>query len=463
VELAAHFDWATGHHLEVEVHPLRGTTVGLAPPPAVPAGAAATAVTTVGEPAPSPFSPVPDSTAPVSSTLAAADAVADAAAPAAQAPAPQASAALTAGAAFDSDPPATVGVTVGGLPTPATVGPGPEETSVDSGVVAMMALAAAGASALAVDGDGLVTSATPDAERLLGVPIARLRGAELAALLILPDQAGPALAAARRNGARQTVAATLAADGRGVALEWVPGGRPGAGLAVLARDLPASEDAERLRLQTRLVTFIAHDVRNAIAAVYCGLRTLSDLVDPGTPARVTVDKALADVQRASRIVEDVQAVSRPGKLNCVELDLSSLLGESLNRFRARAAAGGVELLARLEAPARVQADLSQLERAFDNLVENAIQAMPQGGRLTLSTRFEERSGRGVVVELADNGLGIPADVRPNVFEPYATRKKDGTGLGLAITRRAVLDHGGQIDFHTADGRGTTFFVWLPCV
>jgi signal transduction histidine kinase len=231
---------------------------------------------------------------------------------------------------------------------------------------------------------------------------------------------------------------------------------------VLLADRPPNEEAERLRTQTRLVSFIAHDVRNSLAAVYCGLRTLSDQMPAAAAERPTLERALTDVQRASRIVDDVLAVSRPGTPHRVQLDLANVVRESLNRFRARAAANGIELVENLVAPSPVLADLSLLERAFDNLVENALQAMPHGGRLGVSLARQERSRNGFVVTLADTGLGIPADLRPNVFEPYATRKPGGTGLGLAITRRAVLDHEGQIDFTTAEGRGTTFTVWLPC-
>jgi signal transduction histidine kinase len=327
----------------------------------------------------------------------------------------------------------------------------------------MTALVAAGAAALAVDADGTVTSATPEAERLLSTPIARLRGARFTDLLSFPDQAGPALAAARRFGFRQSVAAAVAGDGPVVALEWVPSTELEAGVMVLVADQPSTEEAERLRLQTRLVSFIAHDVRNSLAAVFCGLRTLSDQMDSAAPERVTLDKALADIRRASRIVDDVLTVSRPGRLNRVDMGLPTLLAECVNRFRLRAAAHGIQIVERYGAPARVLADQSQLERAFDNLIENALQAMPHGGSLTVSADFEERAGQGVLVAVTDTGLGIPADVQPNVFEPYATRKRDGNGLGLAITLRAVLDHEGQISFTTVEGRGTTFSVWLPCI
>lgn len=327
---------------------------------------------------------------------------------------------------------------------------------------AMTVLAAAGVAALTVAVDGTVTSATPEAERLLGRPIARLRGSPLDELVALPDQAGPALAAARAGRVRQSVAASLVGvDGRDLALEWVPGSEPGKGFVMLQSGQAGSADGERLRLQTRLVSFVAHDVRNSLAAVYCGLHTLSEATAPESPQRPIVDKALHEARRASRIVDDVLAVSRPGRLLRVELDLCGVLRESLNRFRARAAAQGAEIHEQLDVSATVMADLSQLERSFDNLVENALHAMPHYGTLAVATRLEDRAVPGIRVAISDTGVGIRPDLRPNVFEPFVTDKQGGTGLGLAITRRVILDHEGQIDFETELGRGTTFHVWLP--
>jgi signal transduction histidine kinase len=325
----------------------------------------------------------------------------------------------------------------------------------------MTALSAAAAAALAVDSAGLVVSATPEAEALLGRPIARLRGTRLEDLLTLPVVAGQALAAARRSRSRQSVAAALAQDGRQVALEWVPGGRLDEGFVVLACDRPESADTERLRVQSRLVSFVSHDVRDSLAAAFCSLHNLSDATPPTVAERAFVDKALGEIQRASRIVDDVLAVSRPGSLIRAPLSLSAVLRDTLDRFRPRAAAGGVEINERLGADVQVSADLSQLERAFGNLVENALQAIPHFGSLTVTTRHEDRGRPGVCVDIADTGVGIQAGLRPNVFEPFVTDKPGGTGLGLAITWRAILNHEGQISFESEEGRGTTFTIWLP--
>jgi signal transduction histidine kinase len=348
---------------------------------------------------------------------------------------------------------------------PATSGPDepalrPVEPA-ETAPLVMAALEAAGAAALAVSAAGDVASVTPEAERLLGTPIARLRGRSLEALVALPEPAASALAAARAGRLRQSVLGDLADGGGRVVLDWVPGADPGAGFLVVTADAPASESSERLRLQARLVSFVAHDVRESLAAVYCGLRTLSDEMPADAPAKSSLDRALAESRRASRIVDDVLAVSRPGRLTRVELDLASILGETVARSRQRAAARNVELREELAPGLTVSADLSGLERAFGNLIENALQATPHYGTLTVSMAREDRGRPGVRVTIADTGVGIRPDIRPNIFEPFVTDKPNGTGLGLAITRRVVLDHEGHIDFETEEGRGTTFHIWLP--
>jgi signal transduction histidine kinase len=353
-----------------------------------------------------------------------------------------------------SQPAPAVSVAIAPMPAPNGAGPA-------LSYVVMTALGAASAAALAIEAGGRVASATPEAERMLGTPIARLRGATIQDFLTLPDFAAEALAAAQMGRSRQSVAATLAQDGRAVAVDWVPCAEPDIGFIIMAFDKPETEDGERLRLQSRLVSFVAHDVRNSLAAVYCGLRTMADLTRPEGPERPTLDRILTETRRASRIVDDILAVSRPGRLVRVELELNSLLRDTLTRFRSRAAANGTEIRDALGEPVHILADLSQLERAFDNLIENALQATPHYGTLTVATQLETRSRPGVRITIADTGVGIKPDVRANIFEPFVTDKPNGTGLGLAITRRVILDHEGQIDFDTEEGRGTTFTIWLP--
>jgi two-component system NtrC family sensor kinase len=106
----------------------------------------------------------------------------------------------------------------------------------------------------------------------------------------------------------------------------------------------------------------------------------------------------------------------------------------------------------------VQGNADQLRQVFLNLVLNAIEAMPNGGTLTVRT---EAGPSVVLIEIQDTGVGIPDDIRPHLFEPFFTNKPNGTGLGLSISAHIVTQHGGHIDVESAPGQGTTFRLVLP--
>lgn len=110
----------------------------------------------------------------------------------------------------------------------------------------------------------------------------------------------------------------------------------------------------------------------------------------------------------------------------------------------------------------VMADARLLEQVFDNLVDNALQAMPAGGLLMVTVTTERRpGGRVVAVKIADNGPGISEEAQRKVFDPYFTTKPDGTGLGLAISKRLITVHHGAIGVESYPGTGTIFTVTLP--
>jgi signal transduction histidine kinase len=103
-------------------------------------------------------------------------------------------------------------------------------------------------------------------------------------------------------------------------------------------------------------------------------------------------------------------------------------------------------------------DAGHMRRVLDNLVSNAIEAMPNGGRLTIRARRVEES---IVIEVEDTGTGILEEAIPRIFESFYTSKAKGLGLGLVYSKRAVEAHGGSITFRTAQGSGTTFTILLP--
>jgi signal transduction histidine kinase len=299
-------------------------------------------------------------------------------------------------------------------------------------------------------------------ERLIGRSVAEVRGLDLPALLPVGQAAERALTAAREAGVRQSVLAEVADRGGQVLVEWVPGLGPGSGYVALSTPAPpANGETERIRLQARLISHVAHDLRGALAAVYAGLRTLVDDLQDGTEQRETAAKSLVEVQRASRIVEEVLALSRPGRLRRADLPLAQVVIQAVDRRRPEAAERAVDVRTSLDPEVVVSGDRSSLEAAVGNLLENALRAMPDGGTLAVSLQMEDRAAAGVLLTVADTGVGIPPDLQPTVFEAFVSDSPGGSGLGLTIARHVVLAHGGQIDFDSEIGVGTTFRVWLP--
>jgi signal transduction histidine kinase len=112
----------------------------------------------------------------------------------------------------------------------------------------------------------------------------------------------------------------------------------------------------------------------------------------------------------------------------------------------------------------VTMDPNQIKQVLLNLVHNALQAMPDGGKMEITTRSMARDGNnGAVVSVRDTGVGITQTNQSRIFEPFFTTKGDqgGTGLGLSVTYGIVTDHGGQIDVESQPGKGSLFNVWLP--
>jgi len=142
--------------------------------------------------------------------------------------------------------------------------------------------------------------------------------------------------------------------------------------------------------------------------------------------------------------------------------MAQLVGDAVASLQGPAAAHGVEVVVDLD-PALPEAELdyAQIEQVLLTLLSNAAEAMPQGGRITVSGRATD-DGRRLRLSVTDTGPGIPADQLRRVFELFFTTKSHGTGLGLAVAKKIVERHGGTIGVDSAVGKGTTFTIEVPC-
>lgn len=204
---------------------------------------------------------------------------------------------------------------------------------------------------------------------------------------------------------------------------------------------------------------VAHQIGTPLNLVSGHVQLLQhELTDPALRRRLTIVQD--QIERVTSAVRDLLERARPHRESRL-VDMSALLDRLVDAMRGRLTASGIAMNASImRTLPKVVADETQLELALLNLITNAVDAMQDGGTLTLSA---DRSSQGARIVIADTGPGIAPDVLPRIFEPWVTTKAPGhgSGLGLSITRDVIGQIGGSIDVQSIPGKGVTFTVDLP--
>jgi signal transduction histidine kinase len=218
---------------------------------------------------------------------------------------------------------------------------------------------------------------------------------------------------------------------------------------------------ERISTIGRLSSSIVHDLRNPLAAVYGGAEMLVDT--ELTPTQVK--RLAANIYRASRriqeLLQDLLNVSRGNAAGAEVCNLREVAVAGCESLLASAEAQHVDLQIRIEDEIELPLERNRMERVFSNLVGNALEMMPEGGRIQISAQAQNGF---VVAEVTDTGPGIPPEIRDSLFEPFVSAgKKNGLGLGLALSRQTVLDHGGDMWAESESGKGACFRLRLPAL
>lgn len=218
--------------------------------------------------------------------------------------------------------------------------------------------------------------------------------------------------------------------------------------------------AAKLAAIGELAANVAHEINNPLTSII-GFVELMKEYDDMNLIKNRLEIIEHESIRARDIVRELLNFARKRPLQLSDVDINSLLREVSLLTRAQAKTGRVEIIEEYGEIPKMIGDSNQLKQVFVNIINNAIHAMPEGGRLHIITSSSNDS---ISVIFRDTGEGIPGDVLPRIFEPFFTTKREkGTGLGLSISYRIIQDHGGMIDVESEEGKGTTFKISLPVI
>jgi signal transduction histidine kinase len=299
--------------------------------------------------------------------------------------------------------------------------------------------------------------------------------------IFAPESAlGTAVLEAFADGGQVSAQSVTLEDGRQVqiSLDRIDDGLGGSNMGTLLtlRDMESAaqlgqelEVSRRLAAIGRLTAGVGHEVKNPINAMVVHLELLRGKLAPGGAeafpgAQRHVDILAGEMQRLDRVVQTLADFSRPMELHLREHDLRQVIGVVLELTAVEMEENGVQV--EVEAPHDpivVRADAELMQQAVLNLLLNGMQAMPEGGALRVKMWREHQLA---VVEVIDEGIGIPAEVLPRIFELYFTTKVKGSGIGLAMTYRILQLHGGAMDVRSnadphSPERGSVFTFKLP--
>lgn len=316
--------------------------------------------------------------------------------------------------------------------------------------------------------DGTLTSSNSTADKFLGQrwPLESHYATVFAAWGDLPARIARAFTEGAGYG-RESLKITEQGVTRHFDVGIFPiGAKAELGLTVTLRDETVREELreETLRLDRlaslgKLAAGIAHEIRNPLTGISLLLDDLHDRAQLSGSERELLRKALDEIERMERLITSLLSFAAPPRAQLRSGDLTAAVGGLVLLIRRPCEKQGVTLRLQLEEGVpHCRFDAEKLQQALLNLVNNALEAMPDGGELTIRVTTEDDWN---LISVSDSGPGIASDLQDLVFEPFFTRKGAGTGLGLSITKRIIEEHGGSLSISSIPEAGACFTVRLP--
>ena len=221
--------------------------------------------------------------------------------------------------------------------------------------------------------------------------------------------------------------------------------------------------SERLAALGEMIAGVSHEIRNPLGIIRSTAELLHDRIPDGKQKRFS-SIIVEESTRLNEILTEFLDFARPKELRSSKCRIEDIVERNLKTFEAECGKLHIAIQRNYDTGDYVMdADCDLMYRAFINIFSNAIQAMPEGGTLFLSTSILDGKDGSPLVELRirDSGHGIPAEVRKKIFNPFFTTREKGTGLGLAIVQTIIDNHSGDIEVVSQPGEGTTIVIRLP--
>ncbi|MBI1953432.1 MAG: response regulator [Candidatus Omnitrophica bacterium] len=223
---------------------------------------------------------------------------------------------------------------------------------------------------------------------------------------------------------------------------------------------------EKVLATGELAAAVAHEIRNPLSIISMSVQYLQSKFLSKDPRREFTEAIVRKVQRLDAVTKRLVSYGRHRELKLVRRNLKRCLGRTLSLMKVHCKAQGIAIVRRYSSKLPlVVVDEEMLDEALTNLLTNAVEAMPKGGKLMLEAAYDPARDE-AVIKINDTGIGILPKYREDLFKPFFSTKKEsgGTGLGLAISHRIIADHGGSVTVESCisgANRGTSFTIRLP--
>ncbi|MBO8165078.1 MAG: HAMP domain-containing protein [Brevibacillus sp.] len=216
--------------------------------------------------------------------------------------------------------------------------------------------------------------------------------------------------------------------------------------------------SEKLALAGQLAAGAAHEIRNPLTVIYGFIQLLGGKLSEQERAQFHLPLILKEIERVNQIVTELLLLSKPSRPNYREVTLEEIISSILPLIKGEARLHNIEIVESYDKETKLHADVEQLKQILLNLIKNAIEAMPNGGTLTVDSKCDLEK---VYLSVSDTGVGIASEDLGRIFDPFFSLKDEGTGLGLPITMRMVKNHGGDVKVYSRVNEGTSIEVSLP--